>query len=30
MGKQMLDDYMDQSTSSVRGESYHVRFVSQD
>ena len=29
MGKQMLDDYMDQSTSS-RGESYHIRFVSQD
>ncbi len=30
MGKQMLDDYMDQSTSTTRGESYHIRFVSQD
>lgn len=30
MGKQMLDDYMDDTTSSVRGESYHIRFVSQD
>jgi len=30
MGKQMLDDFMDQTTSSVRGESYHIRFVSQD
>ena len=29
MGKQMLDDFMDQTTSS-RGESYHIRFVSQD
>lgn len=30
MGKQMLQDYMDDTTSSVRGESYHIRFVSQD
>lgn len=29
MGKQMLDDFMDQTTS-IRGESYHIRFVSQD
>ena len=27
MGKQMLKDYMDDSTSETRGESYHMRFV---
>ena len=30
MGKQMLDDYKDDSNSTTRGESYHMRFVSQD
>jgi hypothetical protein len=30
MGKQMLEDFKDQTTSGVRGESYHIRFVSQD
>jgi hypothetical protein len=30
MGKQMLDDFRDDTTSSVRGESYHIRFVESD
>ena len=30
MGKQMLMDYKDDSNSTTRGESYHMRFVQPD